>query len=163
MYSVREAQRVLTTKIKDPTFNFDKTTDVAKLLQALRISYRGGYGSEREQLFSVIESCVEEDELVTFINEANDRREFYRDKSKFTHVSQVKIPLSGSEGSVIKSVAERLYDVRCRIVHAKAEQDQDMSVILPFSKAAQSLTHDIALARLVARKTLVAGGAKLRI
>ena len=163
VYSVLEAQRVLTTKIKDPTFNFDRPTDVAKLLQALKISNRGGYGSEREQLVSVIENCVEEDELITFLAEADDRKEFYRDKNKHSHVSQVKIPNSGPDGTVTRAVADRLYDVRCRIVHAKAEQDQDVAVILPFSKAAQLMTHDVALARFVARKTLVAGGTKLRL
>lgn len=163
VYSVREAQRVLRTKIKDPTFNFDKETDIAKLLQALRVSYRGGYGSEREQLTSVVENCVQGEELVAFVSENDDRKEFYRDKDKFSKVSRVRLQLSGSASELLRSVAERLYDIRCRIVHSKADQDQAVAVILPFSKEAQMLGHDIVVARFVARKTLVASGSVLQV
>lgn len=163
VYSVREAQRVLRTKIKDPTFNFDRDTDIAKLLQALRVSYKGGYGSEREQLTSVVENCVQYDELLAFLSEDRDRKEFYRDKEKFGDVSQVRIVLSGPAGSLRQSVAERLYDIRCRIVHSKAEQGEAIAVILPFSKEAQMLGQDISLARFVARKALIASGSALRL
>ena len=163
VYSVREAQRVLQTKIKDPTFNFDKQTDVAKLLQALRISAKGGYGSEREQLTSVVENCVQPEELQAFLFEDKNRKDFYQDKGKFASVSEVRLQLNGPETDLLRSVVARLYDIRCRIVHSKADQDENGAAILPFSNEAQMLGHDIGLARLIARKALVASGSTLRL
>lgn len=163
VYSAREAQRVLARRLKDPTFNFDKDTDVVKLLADLRTSSKGGYGSEREQLAAVVGNCVQSHELKSFFQESKDRIDFYKDKDKFGRISQIKIPRNGSNADLTRLVADRLYDVRCRIVHAKSDQDESSSAILPFSIEAQSLTNDIDLARLVARKTLVASGTSLRL
>ncbi len=163
VYSAREAQQVLRTTIKDPRFNFDRDIDVATLLQDLRISRGGGYGSEVEQLISVVETCALDRELLTFLSERDDRKEFYANKDSYGVISKIRVPLGESASDRLQSIAKRLYDIRCRIVHSKADQDHAIAVILPFSKEAQMLTHDIALARFVARKTLVASGTALRI
>lgn len=51
------------------------------------------------------------------------------------------------------SAAERIYDIRCRIVHAKAEFDT-AGPLLPTDPAAQHLGHDIDLVRYLAGEAL---------
>lgn len=56
-------------------------------------------------------------------------------------------------------IAERIYDIRCKIVHTKdvaESRDQTGNLLLPFSKEAEGLTFDIELIQYVARQVLIA-------
>jgi hypothetical protein len=57
---------------------------------------------------------------------------------------------------ICSQVADRIYDIRCKIVHTKGdEKDGDIELLLPYSKEAEKLGHDIDLVRFVAQKVLV--------
>jgi hypothetical protein len=61
-----------------------------------------------------------------------------------------------------RSTAERIYDIRCRIVHAKSEFD-NAGPLLPTDPEAQHLGHDIELVRYLAGKALQKSRRPLRI
>lgn len=62
-----------------------------------------------------------------------------------------------------ESAADRIYDVRCRIVHSK-ESEAYGDAILPFSPEADLLAqHDIELVRFIARRVLVAASRPLSV
>jgi hypothetical protein len=52
-------------------------------------------------------------------------------------------------------VAERIYQIRNRIVHTKSEHDE-LGPLFPFDSEVNVLEHDLALVRFLAQKTLVA-------
>ena len=56
-------------------------------------------------------------------------------------------------------VANRIYDIRCRIVHAKEDggPSGNTDVLLPFSAEADLLGPDVMLVRFVAQKAIIAG------
>jgi hypothetical protein len=61
-----------------------------------------------------------------------------------------------------RTATERIYDIRCRIVHAKAEFDAE-GPLLPTDPEAQYLGHDIDLIRYLAGKALRKSRRHLRI
>lgn len=61
-------------------------------------------------------------------------------------------------------VADRIYDIRCKIVHTKAGvDDSSFELLLPFSKDAEQLHHDIELIRFIARSVLVAASVAINL
>jgi hypothetical protein len=71
----------------------------------------------------------------------------------YKRVSRRELPVFDARLALRPSAAERFYDIRCRIVHAKAESDAD-GPLLPTDPGAQYLGHDIDLVRYLAGKAL---------
>ncbi len=159
-YSQVEAQRVVRNILKDPSFDAHRDSDITRLLTALRGSGNlRSFGDERSQLRATIHECLEPKELRDFLESDSDAKEFY---SKSKALSATRIPLNNPDADLRNEVADRIYDIRCRIVHTKSENLQtEAEPLLPFSKEAQQLGFDIELVRLVARKVLIAGGNRM--
>ncbi|MBQ6700660.1 MAG: hypothetical protein IJM98_08360, partial [Oscillospiraceae bacterium] len=62
-----------------------------------------------------------------------------------------KVRLTDNNG-IIDDIAERIYDIRCRIVHNKASENK----ILPASKDVDYLIHEIEVLKFIARKAIIA-------
>jgi hypothetical protein len=59
-------------------------------------------------------------------------------------------------------VADRLYNIRCEIVHTKDDGDADaMQRLLPFTPEAEQIMHDIDLMQFIAEKVLIASSTEL--
>lgn len=59
-------------------------------------------------------------------------------------------------------MAERIYDIRCKIVHTKAGGSEGgVELLLPFSKEAELLYLDIELIQYVAQQTLISASTAL--
>jgi hypothetical protein len=55
-------------------------------------------------------------------------------------------------------LANRIYEIRCRIVHSKSDGGaSEIPILLPFSKEAELLSADVQLLRFLAQKVLLAG------
>lgn len=55
-------------------------------------------------------------------------------------------------------MSKRIYEIRCKIVHTKADaRDPEVELLLPFSKEADLLQFDIDLIQYVAQQVLIAG------
>lgn len=156
IYSQSAAQRKLKAILKDPTFRGDRDTDVARLLSAIHVSRAGAFGDERSQLKATIMECVDAEALRTFIVSDVALKEFFTSGSK--SLPYHKVPVNNVALDLRGDIAERIYDIRCKIVHTKSEaRDMEGELLLPFSKEAELLIHDIKLIQYVAQLVLIAG------
>lgn len=154
-FSQSEAHRKLKAVLKHPTFRGDKDSDVSKLLNAIYISRNGAYGDERAQLRATIDECIQPDDLRRFIREDSDRASFFSSKGKATY-HKVNVNLDDSD--LCADLSRRIYEIRCKIVHTKSDvRDQEIELLLPFSKEADQLYFDIDLVQYVAQQVLIAG------
>lgn len=152
-YSQAEARRKIRTLLKDPSFREDRDADLGRLLTAIHITRSGGVGDERSQLRATLGECLEEDSLRQFIVDNSERKDFLTSKSK--GLAESKIVLSST--NLRNDIAERIYDIRCKIVHTKTDaKNNEIDLLLPFSKEAEQLFHDIELVQFVAQQVLIA-------
>lgn len=156
-FSQAEARRKIGLLLKDPTFRADRDSDVAKLLQAIFVSRSGGVGDERTQLRATINECLSAEEVRAFFEDDEDLKAYFSAKPKTGGVH--RIPLGNATADLRNDVADRIYNIRCRIVHTKDGEQHGSgggAMILPFSEEADFLIFDIELAQFVARKVLIA-------
>jgi hypothetical protein len=77
VYSRSEAQRKLKVILKDPTFRSDRDADIARLLSAIHVSRTGAFGDERSQLRATLMECCDSEELRSFLEAEQGRKEFF--------------------------------------------------------------------------------------
>lgn len=158
-YSEAEARRKLKSILKDPVFRGDRDADIGRLLSAIHVNRSGAYGDERSQLRATIMECIEADALRCFLTSDPERLDFYSSKSK--HNPYHKIPISAAAADLRIDVADRIYNIRCKIVHTKTDgRDNDLELLLPFSKEAEQLIFDIELAQYLAQQVLIAASSQ---
>ena len=162
IYSQSEAQRKLKTILKDPTFRGDRDTDIARLLAAIHVSRSGAFGDERSQLRATLVECSDSDALRQFMEADTERKDFFLNKAK--SLPYHKIPLANPSVDLRNDVADRVYDIRCKIVHTKTDsRDGDVELLLPFTPEAEQLSFDIELVQYLAQLVLVAGSTPFNV
>ncbi|MCQ8880272.1 hypothetical protein NQS96_00485 [Pseudoalteromonas shioyasakiensis] len=160
-YSQEEARRRIRSILKDPTFRTDRDGDIGKVLSAVS-GHGRGFGDERSQLRATINACVDSNDLREFLQEDEERAEFFSAKQK--DLTDHKLPLKNSDADLRAPVADLVYDIRCKIVHTKGESSEgEVELLLPFSKEAELLFFDIELMQYLARKVLIAAGAPISL
>lgn len=159
--SQADARRRIRTVLKDPGFRPDRESDVARIFSLLR-GTAPGFGDERSQLRATIQECVDPTELREFIGGTSVRAAFLSKKTD--GLTDKKIPLGNPDADLRTETADRIYDIRCRIVHTKSSATGlDLEMLLPFSPQAAQLSHDIDLVNFVARRVLVAMSSHLKL
>lgn len=162
IYSQTEAQRKLKAILKDPTFRGDRDADVARLLAAIHVSRSGAFGDERSQLRATLGECCDSDSLRRFFEADPERKEFFSTKKKSLPYHQ--IPLANSAIDLRNDVADRVYDIRCKIVHTKTDtRDGSVELLLPFTPEAEQLSFDIDLVQHLAQLVLVASSSPFNV
>lgn len=159
-YSKKEAGRQIRAIIKDPSFRAEKERDISRILTAISSSNRGAIGNERQQLKATLTECVIESELTSFLLEYDERKDFFSKLHK--QLTNQKI-LSGNPMTTnISAVADAIYDIRCKIVHSKADDsDLESKRLLPFSEELELLEEYIFLMRFLAQKALIYSSTRL--
>src|SRR5262249_41635905 len=100
-------------------------------------------------------------DLRRFLTESDDRAEFFSNKQK--GLTNHKLPIANKEADLRNDVADLIYDIRCKIVHTKGDgYEGDLELLLPFSKEAELLFHDIELLQYIARQVLISASSPLR-
>ncbi len=112
--------------------------------------------SERERLCDLLQRCVDAPTLSAFLHSSVERRQFFEGQGGA--LAARPIPLGQSPEDPRSPVAERVYEIRCRIVHTKRSES---SFILPASPQAALLEHDIALVQLLAQAVLLANAREI--
>jgi hypothetical protein len=159
-YFQAEARRKIRRVLKDPTFRADRDADIGRVLTSLT-GGRGGVGDERSMLRATIQECIDPGELRHFISRSEERTVFLSSKAK--GLSSTKIPVANPDADLRNDVADRLYEIRCKIVHTKGDsRDGEVELLLPFSPEASQLNHDVDLAQYLARQVLINASAHLR-
>ncbi|MGW1711562.1 hypothetical protein ACWCP8_40685 [Streptomyces sp. NPDC002206] len=159
-YSQRDLLDKLRNELRDPTFRADDERHLSRILGISRQA-GNGYGDEKSQLRSTVRYCVSEDAILDFFESNDEVREHYENKRQ-----PIKgiLPLDSKskKGDLLSLTCERIYDIRCRVVHSKEDGGgQGESLLMPFSPEAESLRAENIFMRFLAQKVLIAGAKNL--
>lgn len=159
-YAAVEVRRRVERVVKDPRFNPHLDRDIGRLVEVVRGKRGRTYGSELDQLKATFRSCVEPEEIKEFVQANEQREEFFRDRR--SSLTPRAISLADRNTDLRDAAANRIYDLRCRIVHTKDEPDEgELERLLPNSPEVQLLGQDLALLRLLAVRVIVASSREL--
>lgn len=148
-----EISRKVRSIIKTPTFRADNDVDIARIVSTIR-SKGLGFVSEKDQLRATLRECVRNEDIEDFINNDSDRKEFFHSKAK--GITSYTLNLQNRNHELVNQVTDRIYDIRCKIVHTKSDDsDGEIELLLPYSNEAEKLGHDIELVRFIAQKVLI--------
>jgi hypothetical protein len=150
VYSQAEAQRKIRNILKDPSFRLERDADIGRILTTVK-GGGWGFGDERSQLRAAIQECLDPDALRAFFTSDRKRVEFFTSKNK--GLTERRISINNPDADLRNDVADRIYEIRCKIIHTKVGgQEGDVELLLPFSKEAELLYfdhRDVQLNRLV--------------
>ncbi|MFG2091870.1 MULTISPECIES: hypothetical protein [unclassified Spirillospora] len=160
MYSRRDALDKLKNELRDPSFDASDDSHLSRILLLASRSGKG-YGGERDQLKATIRNCVDVERLRGYISDDPERKPHFVNSKAIKNVA--RIDLGNPKTDIIDQVANRVYDLRCRIVHAKDGDASDLpELILPFSREASLLGADIDLVQFLAQRVLIASSSPMR-
>ena len=160
-YARRELLERLRNQLKDARFSTEEDTHLGRLIGIVH-RYGQGYGNEREQLKATIRACVEEDELHLFVTEDSPVEKYFTGTQAIKGLRQLN--LNDRASDIRDQVANRIYDLRCRIVHTKDESTNlAPEPLFPFSREADSIFDDIELLKFLAQKVLSANAQQMRL
>jgi len=160
IYYQAEIKKRIIKVLKDPTFRYDKDTDISRLLGAFK-SKSITYSDERTMLKATINECVDANEIRRFMQSSDKFKEQLSNKIK--GVTDVKIPISNQDADLRNEIAERIYDIRCKIVHTKSDGIDNSDIILPFSPEAELMYYDIILLQYISQQVLINSSTALKI
>ncbi|MGQ5654692.1 hypothetical protein ACUJ8H_32495 [Streptomyces sp. EKR5.2] len=146
----RTALRQLSKELSDPRFS---RSDREDLLRVLKIGERSLNATESSQLRTLIAECVRSERIEDFFQGGGWGDHFAKtgpiQGAGIVNIKNAQTPLA-------TQVADRIYKIRNRIVHAKDDpRFEDVPALLPQSEEADALGPDIALARLLASEVIV--------
>ncbi len=139
--------------LKDPRFSHSDDVALGRLLDAVAPSSKRSM-SEREQVTITIAHCVDDIALTTFLSERPAASKALSDKTRITGVRVINV--RDQQTSLTQQVADRIYDLRCRIVHSKDSADETMRPLRPFERESRLMRHDLSLIRFIAQHVLIA-------
>lgn len=161
-YYRAEATRRVRNVLKNPSFRADRDADIGRVLSSLSVS-PSGRPDERTMLRATIRECVDPADLRNFIEASDDRQKFLASRAE--GLTNEKVPVANADADLRDSVADRIYDIRCKIVHTKigASEGDNVELLLPFSKQERNLAYDLGLIRYIAQRVLIAGSAPVSL
>lgn len=164
IYSEQVAQTLVRHAVRDPGIIGDDSAAIARLIKCLRPLISKGRGSEREAIAATIQKTVTEVALSEFLGETKERVEYFSRKG----VSDVALTRQSGPTHVLENVlghcASRIYDIRCKAVHAKADELlAEEAILMPFSKEWENMRDDFELIRFIAQRVLLASGKPLSV
>jgi hypothetical protein len=161
VYANVEAKKKIQKLLKDPLFDPNLDHNITKILTIIKYNKSSEIGDERSQLETEIKSCVDQESLKDFIISSEKRKEFY-EKNLGKKLSSQNINISGKNIDILHEISERIYDIRCRIVHKKANGDAG-GLILPYSQEIKLLKYDIEIIEYIARNVLIVNSRPLNL
>jgi hypothetical protein len=155
VFAREETVNSLRAALLNPRFNPTHDGDVNRLINLAAPAVKAGIG-ERDQLRATIRASVAASDLRSFIEASSVYQEHFC-ASKQTIAGAGAIKLKGDQIDLRDQVSERLYKIRCRVVHTKQDgSGQGEELLLPSSPEVDALGPDIDMLRLIAQQALVA-------
>lgn len=143
--------------IRSPTFNPDSDSDLVKLIGTIRAEGHRGTIDERSQLKMALENCLEVRDVVEFLQANPEVKDRLAKKSTLSEHRLIE--KESDKINLLAIVANRIYEIRCRIVHSKSAFDTDYGEpILPESPDAELLEFDVRLMKFIASRVIIANG-----
>lgn len=138
--------------LKHPSFRVENESDIARIVAVIKSNGKG-FASEKEQLKATLKECIDNDDIANFLKADEERSKHFLNTSK--GVSKFSINIQNPV-ELYNQVADRIYDIRCKIVHTKGDEgNEELDLLLPYSKEADNLEEDIELIRLLAQKVII--------
>lgn len=161
IFSQKEAHQKIKNLIKDPRFNPNKDSDISKILNSIKQNKNQlGFGSELEQLKATLTSCITNEDLLGIIQIDEDINEYFNHK-KSKKIAN-KILNTSNISNLISDCAERIYEIRCRIVHTKVSE-KSYKLLLPSSPELKYMSFEISILEQIAKKVLIASSRTMNI
>jgi hypothetical protein len=143
--------RMIRRELRDPTFDRDNDSSILRIVSTAERSSRL---VEIDQLRALVREYVRRDQLDEFF--AADWGNYFSKRGPISGVEAIN--LANPSKDLGDQVADRIYQIRNRIVHAKDDpRYEDAGVMLPRSQEAEALGPDIELVRLLAMEAVLAG------
>lgn len=155
VFAKEELLKSLRTALLDPRFD---PTDDGSVNRLIRLASPGSRGAvaEKDQLRATIRGCVEREELEEFLHSSTAVTEHFCAKKQAIR-GMNPIRSQGEQTDLRDQVSDRIYSIRCRVVHTKEDGGSaGDDLLLPTSREAASLGADIELIRLIAQRALTA-------
>jgi len=155
IYSRQELMQRARQELLDPRFDPTNDAHLARMLTLLGGGSKG-FLAESEQLRATLRRCADDKGIEEFIKQDPDMEQFLTGKQEIKGVKSLNF--NNRDHRLTDQVADRLYQIRCRIVHSKEDGGgAGAELLLPFGEEARKLSMDISLARHLAQKVLIAG------
>ncbi|MGG0664930.1 hypothetical protein ABE042_12565 [Viridibacillus arvi] len=161
IFSNKEAKIKVKRVLKNPKFDPNNEMDLSKVISLIQTSRSGEIGDERSQLKATVKNCIDSEMLREFIFNNQDIYNYFKGKDS-KKISSCNINITSKNSDIIEEVCERLYDIRCKIVHKKANGG-DGQVILPYSLEIINLKNDIKLLEFIAKQVLLENSKKFEV
>ncbi|MGV9213844.1 hypothetical protein ACTFTM_18475 [Micromonospora sp. RB23] len=160
IYSRSETVRRFQRRLKDPVFDPNNESQIATLVSFLNSEARA-LQYEEEQLKATLDACIDDDSIRRFFDQFEGCRDFLAKKNALKGVSHLVFTEHGNVPPLVNQVAARIYQIRCRIVHAKEDGGpRGVEILLPYSAEAKMLRHDIDFVRWIAQRVLIQGASR---
>lgn len=157
-YSPSERMQALREKLRELAAREVGEDDVEGVLEATGLNKRRLLPEERKQLMNVLGRCVDPERLEDFLGGDEERERYYKSDESLL-ISRFGLPPGKGSPNRRKDrrnrVAERIYEIRNRVVHAKADHDE-LGPLLPFDKETLFLRHDVELVAFLAGEVISA-------
>jgi len=129
--------------LKSPDFCLNRDADLGRVLTAARpLEQRSG--REKDQLRETIRHCVNKNDLRGHLTRSKESTAFFLKRNEA--IADEALPINDLQTDLGDRVADRIYGLRCRIVHTKSRPDEEsVRFLLPYSSAAEELGYDIEL------------------
>jgi hypothetical protein len=145
--------RRLRDRLSAPSFDLNDDVALSELLVQPGRSGQSGK-TEREQIRLAVSACVTPDSIQELLRSDESLASFVSDPD--TELGGRPIEVQGSTANLPRQLADRIYDLRCRIVHAKGNAfDEAGSPLLPFNADVDLLRHDLRMVRFAAQQVLL--------
>ncbi|GAA0853102.1 hypothetical protein GCM10009525_81910 [Streptosporangium amethystogenes subsp. fukuiense] len=124
-------------------------------MRLLRVAEGSTGAKESEQFRILIRECVRRERVVEFL-ETGEWGDYFTKRGPISGVEPLNVQNSSKD--ILEQVADRIYKIRNRIVHAKDDPKYvDAPVLLPQSDEADALVPDVRLIRLLAIEIVIDG------
>jgi len=138
-------------ELRDPAFD---EADDTSLLRIIKAAEGPRTAAEPNQLRIVVNEYVRASRLEEFFD--RDWGDYFSHKGPIAGVAPINV--RNANLSLPNQVADRVYQIRNRLVHAKDDPKfGDARVLLPRSTASNALTPDVLLVRLLATEAISVG------
>ncbi|WP_435588394.1 hypothetical protein [Micromonospora chalcea] len=160
LHDRRAAIQQIRRALHSPLFSLSDDEDVLGLVGVLG---RQSSKSERESFVDLVADSVGSDRIMNWLTQLERSvPEHFSKKGPIKHVTN----LSSKDTSrdIVKQVANRIYDIRCRVVHSKAGGGKEgVEAIFPGDHEANAMQPDLELLRVVAIEVISAFGSSLAL
>jgi hypothetical protein len=149
IYSKNETMTKIENILKIPDFNSNKVENIMKIIDEIEINK---FRKELEILNLILEKCLNDEYITVELCKENGLREYF--KKEKDNISKDTINFSEKPDLIRKQIANRIYGLRCRIVHVKDDFNSQKIAILPGSEEEKKLKNDLYLIKNISRMVL---------